>query len=372
MTTPRLQVDLDALAQNFHRLRQRNGESVAFDQAAAVVKANAYGLGLEAVSTRLWHEGCRRFFVAFAEEGRQLRALLPAAKIYVLLGPTHESLHTCITENLIPVLNTPEQCSRWSACSGAGAAALHIDTGMQRLGLAFDYNFDTLPPLQIELVMSHFARADEYSDPMRRLQQERFGVCASALQERFPNALLSLNNSAGVLADQHDGDLLEQPWREPRIDRLGIALYGVNPHTEFSSAPAALPMTTVATLQAQVLQVRRVEPGMMVGYGSTYEIREQGRLATVGIGYADGVPRLLSNQGDVLLRSQRLPIVGRVSMDSLVVELADSTLADCKIAEGDWVEVFGPNLPVEEVAAYAQTIAYEVFTGLGTRIKRLS
>ena len=371
MTTPRLHIDLDALAQNFHRLRQRGAVSVDPHRAAAVVKANAYGFGIEVVAKRLWQEGCRRFFVALADEGRQLRGLLPDAHIYVLFGPTSDTLATLLSEELIPVLNTPEQCERWSNASATGLAALHLDTGMHRLGIAVDHDFDTLPPLQIELIMTHYARADEYENPMRDQQRSRMEVCFTKLQNRFPKALISLNNSAGVLADQVTLSAAEVVTCAPQVDRLGIALYGVNPHVPPTSAPAAVPMATVATLQGQVLQVRRVSAGARVGYGSTYQVTEAGRLATIGIGYADGVSRLLSNRGDVVFQGMRLPIVGRISMDSLVVELTDTMAADCLIAEGDWVEVFGPNLPVEEVAEHAQTIAYEVFTGLGSRVHRL-
>ena len=157
-----------------------------------------------------------------------------------------------------------------------------------------------------------------------------------------------------------------------RIDRLGIGLYGVNPHTEQEAAVAKQALATVATLEGQVLQVRRAKAGATVGYGSTYCVSAPGRLVTIGAGYADGVPRLLSNQGHVFFQGRRLPIVGRVSMDSLVVELTDESALACEIHEGDWVEIFGPNLPVEEVAQQAQTIAYEVFTGLGSRLQRLS
>lgn len=372
MSTARLQVDLDALAQNFHCLRQRGAQSLPADCAAAVVKANGYGIGMRMVAQRLYQEGCRRFFVATATEGGQLRDLLPDVHIYVLAGVTKQTLGDLLAQRLTPVLNTQQQCELWSTTPQAGSAALHIDTGMHRLGLSWDDDLSQLPALQLELLMTHFARADEWSDALRPQQIGRFVDCVAALREVHPNALLSLNNSAAILADQVTPESPLGGSEASRIDRLGIGLYGVNPHTEQEAAVAKQALATVATLEGQVLQVRHAKAGATVGYGSTYCVSVPGRLVTIGAGYADGVPRLLSNQGHVFFQGRRLPIVGRVSMDSLVVELTDESALACEIHEGDWVEIFGPHLPVEEVAQQAQTIAYEVFTGLGSRLQRLS
>ena len=368
MTSPRLQLDLGALAQNFHFLRRRGTGSLPAEQAAAVVKADAYGLGLEPVARRLWREGCRRFFVAVAQEGVELRGLLPDARIYVLAGATAVTLNELITHRLTPVLNTPQQCVLWSQLPELPMAGLHVDTGMHRLGLPCDYDFTRLPPLQLELVMTHFARADEWSDPMRQEQLNRFAACVPTLRSQFPDALLSVNNSAAALSD-HDVSLGGLADAAVNIDRLGIALYGVNPHVERGSIPAKRTLANVATLEGQVLQIREVEAGAGVGYGSTYQVSGPSLLATIGAGYADGVPRLLSNRGQVYFQGHRIPIVGRVSMDSLVVDLTNA--AGCAIKEGDWVEIFGANLPVDDVARQAETIAYEVYTGIGSRVVRL-
>jgi len=368
MTSPRLHLDLDALAQNFHLLRKRGSVALPADQAAAVVKANAYGLGLEPVARRLWQEGCRRFFVAVAEEGVELRGVLPEAQIYVLAGATAQTLNQLTIHGLTPVLNTPHQCALWSRLPEPGLAALHIDTGMHRLGLPWDYDFTTLPALRLELVMTHFARADEWRNPMRQAQLGRFATCVPPLREQFPGVLFSTNNSAAALSD-HDVSASVMADVPMDIDRSGIGLYGVNPHVEMGSKPALLRLANVATLEAQVLQVRHVDAGAEVGYGSTYRVSGASRLATIGVGYADGVPRLMSNRGQVYFRGHRFPIVGRISMDSLVVELTDAS--DSTLQEGDWVEVFGANLSVDEVAQQAETIAYEVYTGLGSRVRRL-
>ena len=368
MTSPRLHLDLDALAHNFHLLRQRGAESLPAERAAAVVKANAYGLGIGPVAQRLWQEGCRRFFVAVAEEGTALRCELPEAQIYVLAGATEQTLDELKIHRLKPVLNTPHQCALWSQLPDLGPAALHIDTGMHRLGLPWDYDFGSLPALQLELILTHFARADEWSNPMRQQQLRRFAASVPLLRDQFPDVLFSTNNSAAALSD-HDGSASVLADVPMDVDRLGIGLYGVNPHVETNSKPAKQRLANVATLEAQVLQVRHVEAGAEVGYGSTYRVSGASCLATIGVGYADGVPRLLSNRGQVYSRGHRFPIVGRISMDSLVVEAPDA--ADCTLQEGDWVEVFGANLSVDEVAQQAETIAYEVYTGLGSRVRRL-
>ena len=360
MTAPRLTLDLDALAENYHKLRQRGPQAIPQDQAAAVVKANAYGLGVAEVSNRLWQEGCRRFFVAVAEEGVQLRKLLPQAQIYVLAGVTTATQDDLRGHGLLPVLNSLNQCALWAA-QGADPAALHIDTGMNRLGLPSDVDFSTLPPLNLELVMTHFARADELDHAMTDQQYERFSQCVDRLQNLGHDFFVSANNTAGALSETTDrGPICRS------VDRLGIGLYGVNPQWETAPSSDSPALATVATLEAQVLQVRAVEAGSQVGYGATYQAQKPGRLATVSAGYADGVPRLLSNQGHVGFDGQKLAMVGRISMDSLVVDLPES----CALSEGDWVEIYGSAIPVETVARQAQTISYEIFSGLGPRVQR--
>ena len=370
MSSVRLQVNLDALAENFHKLRQRGAQSMPANMSAAVVKANGYGLGMHVVSSRLYQEGCRRFFVATAAEGVQVRTLLPDVHIYVLAGATRQTLGDLIAFQLTPVLNTRQQCELWSPTRQP--AALHIDTGMHRLGMSWDDDLSQLPALQLELLMTHFARADEWSDTLRSQQTQRFESCFAALRERHPDILASLNNSAAVLTDQWKKVALLQSEHEGCVDRLGVGLYGVNPHTQTDTPAAKQLLANVATLEAEVMQVRRVRAGATVGYGSTHCVSGSGRLVTIGAGYADGVPRLLSNQGHVFFQGYRLPIVGRISMDSRVGELADETAMICESDEGDWVELFGPHVSGEEVASQAQTIAYEIFTGLGSRVQRLS
>ena len=323
MSHGRLTVDLDALAANYRTFRAR-----APDGVAAVVKANAYGLGMEAVARRLAAQGCRRFFVATEGEGVALRRVLADdAEVYVFSGEVAEP-------GLIPVVNQPSQLR-------AGPVALHVDTGMQRLGFAPE---EVPEDADVRLLLTHLACADTPEHPLNAIQLERF----EAVTARFPGVPVSVANSAGALNGVRG------------IARPGIGLYGGNPYSERDN-----PMRCVATFEGQVLQVRTVRAGETVGYGAARTLDRDTTVAVVGVGYADGVPRLLSNRGEVAFGGARLPILGRVSMDLTHV---DGT--DLPLARGDWVEFFGSEVRVDEVAQWAQTIAYEVLTGIGERVAR--
>lgn len=340
----RLTIDLEALAANYALFVAAAGAA----NCAAVVKADAYGLGAEPISRRLWAEGCRSFFVATAEEGRALRGVLPRAKIFVLDGVNRETAGVVREAGLTPVLNDAVEVACWRSNAPGVPAAVHVDTGMERRG--FDSRLDPADcrGLSLALLLTHLARADEPGHPFTALQIERF----KAVSARFPGVPVSLCNSAGTLTcPDAVGDLV----------RPGIGLYGGNP---FSGAPN--PLRPVVTLEAQVLQVRPVAAGSPVGYGGTHATDASTRLATLGIGYADGLLRSLSNRGCVAWQGARLPMVGRVSMDLTVVDAGSQPLA-----AGDWVEVFGAELPIDELAERAGTISYELLTRLGPRVARV-
>ena len=349
----RLQIDLSALAHNYRVLHRGN-----VGKLAVVVKADAYGLGANEVATALWAEGCRDFFVAQAAEGVDLRRLLPDAHIYVLEGVTPSSRAVLAGQSLRPVLNNIEQCALWSQ-SGL-PAALQLDSGMARLGL----NVDEVMPvsrdydLDVRVLLSHFARADEVGHDFTALQIQTVIGVFTALQQHWPRLSLSLSNSAACVSG------VALPSGLAQLGRAGIGLYGGNPLASgFASDVGIRP---VASLFGQVLQVRNLKAGAPVGYGGTYRAASDERIMIVGVGYADGIPRLLSNQGQVFVQGRRCPIRGRVSMDMLHV---DASKVD--VAVGDWVEVMGENICVDEIATQAQTISYEVLTGLGKRLRRV-
>ncbi|MGA1677167.1 MAG: alanine racemase, partial [Pseudomonadales bacterium] len=301
----RLVIDLNALAANYAVFVAAAGAA----NCAAVVKADAYGLGAERISRRLWAEGCRTFFVATAGEGVALRAVLPRARIFVLDGVNGETVHVLQGAGLAPVLNDLTEIGLWQSAAPGAPAAVHVDTGMQRRGFDTTLNPSQCRGLALVLLMTHLARADEPGHPFTALQLERFATVAT----RFPGVPVSLCNSAGTLScPDAVGDLV----------RPGIGLYGGNPFygstREEASGGALRP---VVTLEAEVLQVRSVPAGSPVGYGGTYSTGTATRLATLGIGYADGLLRSLSNRGVVVWRGARLPMVGRISMDLTVVDV---------------------------------------------------
>ena len=346
-----LTVDLDALARNYRRLR----EAAAPADTSAVVKANAYGLGVESVARRLFREGCRHFFVATLSEGQELRSVLPEAEIYVLEGVLEGQAPALLAAGLVPALNSLEQIDAWARADRR--ALLHIDTGMNRLGLGaaelrnLAGRPDRLRGLKLEFVMTHLACADQPGHPLNALQLTRF----NELRRLLPPARTSIGNSAGVLlGPEHCGDLV----------RPGIGLYGGNPF-----ADRANPFETVATLTARVLQIREAAPPQSVGYGADYVVHSRQRLATLGLGYADGYPRALSDRSAAVFAGQRLPVVGRVSMDLITLDV--SALPANQLATGEFVELIGREMPLEAVARAAGTVNYEILTGLGQRVQRV-
>jgi alanine racemase len=335
----RLTIDLDALAANYSLLRDRAGTA----ETAAVVKADAYGLGAGPVARRLWNEGARSFFVARLSEGLHLRRELGArpAEILVfdgLLAKPEEYRAAALT----PVLNSVDQARRWMAEHSVGGV-LQVDTGMNRLGVTLDeaarLAAEGLAP---SLVMSHLACASEPTHPMNRDQWLAF----AAARDLFPAARASLANSAGVfLGEDYHFDLV----------RPGIALYGGSPF----SAGEPVGLETVARLHAPILQVRCVEPGDAVGYGADWRAPRRGRVAIVAAGYADGVMRSVAPG----VRLAGLEVVGRISMDMLAVDVTDTPHT-----VGDEIEIFGDMTTIDDFAAAAQTIAYEILTRISDRI----
>jgi alanine racemase len=347
--SPLLRIDLDALARNFRALR----EAAAPAECAAVVKADAYGLGVAPVVARLLREGCRRFFVATLAEARELRALSSEAEIYVFEGAVAGATASLEALRAVPVLNSLEQIERWR---GRGRALLHLDSGMTRLGLGerdvamLAERPMLLDGIEVELIATHLACADEPDHPRNAEQLAQF----ERLRAQLPSAPTSIGNSAGLLGGPATrGDLV----------RPGIALYGGNP---FGGRPN--PMERVVTLTAPILQIREIDTVSAVGYGATYAAEPRARLAIVGIGYADGYRRSLGNRGVAAVGGQRVPVVGRVSMDLTVLDI--SALPSDSVRAGDSAELIGENVGLDEVAELAGTIGYEILTGLGRRLRR--
>lgn len=351
-----LSIDLSAIAANYRALSALAGPAAC----AAVVKADAYGLGAERVAPVLAAAGCRQFFVALVGEGIALRDILgPGPAIAVLNGTTPGSEAACYTHDLVPVLNDAAQLHAWQTLARRVGrrlpAILQVDSGMARFGFPMAEAGALLDDpagfegIALRLAMSHLACADEPDHPANAAQLAAF----SAIRRRLPEVPASLAASSGIFlgADYHF-DMV----------RPGAALYGIAPQ-----AGQPNPMRPVIRLQARVMQVRAVPAGTPVGYGHTQTVARDSRLATVAIGYADGLPRSTAS-GEAWFEGVRLPQLGRVSMDSLILDVSD--LPPHALNAGDLVDIIGPHRPLDAVAASAGTIGYEILTGLGQRFHR--
>lgn len=356
-----LTIDLDAVAANWRLLRDR----VAPAACAAVVKADAYGLGLAPVARRLAAEGCREFFVAQIGEAVSLAGILSGraddAAIYVLDGfaPDAVDADDGAAARAIPVLNSREAAADWSrhaARQGRRVAAMiQIDTGMARLGLtpaeaAALAGEGALDGLDLRGVMSHLACAGEAGHAMNAEQLAAF----RAARGPFPGIRGSLANSSGIfLGPDFHFDLA----------RPGSALMGLTPLTDQTN-----PMRQVINLQAKILQVQHIDTGRSVGYGASHRVGRPSRIATVAVGYADGYLRSLGNRGSAFIGANRVPVVGRVSMDLITLDVTEAP--ESLTRPGDMVDLIGPHNPPDALAAEAGTIGYEILTALGHRYKR--
>lgn len=345
---PLLRIDLGAMTRNYKVLSQLAKGA----ETACVVKSNAYGLGIAPVTNALLGAGCKTFFVAQAQEGETLRPLAPDAEIYVLngLAPTSASLLT--NYNLIPCLGTLEEIVEWQSVAADKPAALHIDTGFNRLGLPLS-DISKVKNFSPHILMSHLACGHDPAHEMNASQVEAFKTCRSA----FPNSKASLANSAGVLMGEA---------YHFNMTRVGTAMYGGAALLDHSSA-----LETVVYLHAPVLQTKHVAKGQTVGYGASYLAQQDMKIAILALGYGDGFTRHLSGEGSAkaftAYQGQECPIVGRVSMDLLALDI---TGLENQPQRGDFVELIGDTVKIEPLAKRAGTISYELLTQLGTRYKR--
>src|SRR6195952_4787731 len=356
-----LTVDLDAIVANWRKLEK----TAVPAECAAVIKADAYGCGAEAVARALAGAGCKTFFVATLDEARAAREALPSAELYVLDGFFQNCGDAFAKINCKPVIGDLNELAEWDVfCrrSGwSGGAAIHIDTGMNRLGLTLLEAQGIVPRINagdhgITLVMSHLACAESLNHPLNAKQVASFREIASL----FSGVPASLSNSSGVfLGAQFQFDLV----------RPGAALYGINPTPESDN-----PMQPVVELKARIVQVRNVERGETVGYGGTWTARRPTRIALVSAGYADGYFRAASaNDGtrgaEVVVAGKRCPIAGRVSMDLIAVDITD--IEKNAARRGHMVTLIGEGITVDELAHHFGTIGYEVLTSLGKRYARV-
>jgi alanine racemase len=347
-----VEIDLAAIVGNWRSLTARLAPETV---CAAVVKADAYGLGVAQVAPALAAAGCRLFFVATLEEGLTLRRLLPQSAIAVLNGLVPAIPREFAQARLTPVLNDLGQVAAWRG--NAAPAMLQLDTGMARLGLPpgeltlLEAEPDRLRGITLAAIVSHLACADRPADPMNAAQRDAFRAAVA----RLPPAPASLAASSGIFLgpDFHFG-----------MVRPGAALYGVNPLPGIPN-----PMRQVIHLKGRILQVREIDRGGTVGYGAAHRMDRPGRIATGALGYADGWLRSSSHRGSVGIAGERVPVVGRISMDLLTLDVTG--IDPAATHPGALVDVLDADYGVDDAAAAASTIGYEILTALGRRALRI-
>lgn len=360
MTSPELAgaeltIDLGAVCDNYRTLAERASPA----RCAAVVKADAYGLGMAQVAPTLARAGCQSFCVAHIGEGIALRGLLAQAEIFVLHGLMPKSAADVAAHNLIPVLNDLGQIAQWhehAQRAGSLPAAIQLDTGMSRLGLPATEAATLigeprrLDGLDLRYWISHLVSAEQQDNRLNGEQLRRF----NGLRANLPPAAASFANSSGIFlgADYHF-DMV----------RPGVALYGVNP-----TPPGRNPMREVLRLSARIIQLQQIDRHQSVGYGAAWQADRPSRIASVAVGYADGYLRGLGKGAFCTIGGARAPIVGRVSMDLITIDVTEINAGE--LAVGDRVSLIGDGVDIDELASAGSTIAYELLTSLGARYRR--
>jgi len=355
-----LTIDLDAVEANWRAL----GSFLVGGECAAVVKADAYGLGLGPITAKLATAGCKTFFVADLAEARRARLSAPDATIYVLNGFSTEGGAAFTALNARPVINSMTELAEWDAFVAAhnwqGGAALQVDTGMNRLGVSADEAAALAPRVQkenhgITLLMSHFACAETGDHPLNEKQLRLF----QDLSKLYYGVPASLANSAGIFLSYGTHFDMARP---------GAALYGINP-----MPGRYCPVRHVVELTGRILQVRKIDQGATVGYGAAWTAKRSSRIAVAALGYADGLMRASSGTdrpgGMAIVAGKRCPFVGRISMDLVCLDVTDTP--DRLVRRGDLATFIGIDITIDEVAAAAGTIGYEILTRLGQRCHRV-
>ncbi|MFO8128090.1 alanine racemase [Yoonia sp.] len=340
MSTGRLIIDLDAVVANWRAL-----DAMTDCKTGAVVKADGYGLGAANVAKALFKAGVRQFFIAVAEEAIPIRAELgPKPEISVFSGHMAGDTDLIRELGLTPMINSVEQLTHHLETLPGHPFGIQLDTGMNRLGMEMQ-EWAAVAELALaqkpRLVMSHLACSDEPDHPMNPYQLAQFRKMTDGIQ--VPR---SLGATGGILLG---------PDYHFDLTRPGIGLYGGLPFAQ--AAP-------VIEVDLPVIQIRDVAEGEVVGYGNTWQAPRQSRIATVSGGYADGIMRILSDKATLYHGSTPCPLVGRVSMDLLTIDITDLTETPKKLS------LIGPHQTIDDVAQDARTIGYEVLTQLGTRYQR--
>ncbi len=316
---------------------------------APTIKADAYGLGDKKIFNLLVNQGCKHFFVATLNEGSKLKNKNNSIKIYVLNGLQNYKLEQFTRANLIPVVNSIEEYKRIKDANID--YAIHIDTGINRLGISSeDVKKLDLQNDNIKLIISHLSSSDEYKIKYNIKQKNLFNTF---INEKTKGIIFSLANA--------HGSILDKTYLYDMI-RPGIGIYGC-----FENKKLEKKIKNVINLKGKIIQIKDLKKNQYIGYNRTFKTKNKTKVAIIGLGYEDGIPRLMSNKGFVYFKKDRFKIIGRISMDSFTIDITKSS-HDLKV--GMYVDIINNEHKVDKFAKKCKTISYEVLTSIGNRVYR--
>ena len=316
---------------------------------APTIKANAYGLGDKKIYNLLLNQGCKHFFVATLNEGLKLNNKNKLIKIYVLNGLQNYKLHKFTNANLIPVVNTIEEYNRIK--NAKIDFAIHIDTGINRLGISSkDVKMLDLKNQNIKLIISHLSSSDEYKIKYNIKQKKLFNTFVN---KKTKGVIFSLANA--------HGSILDKTYLYDMI-RPGIGIYGCYENKKLEKK-----IKNVINFKGKIIQIKDLQKNQYIGYNRTFKTKTKTKVAIIGLGYEDGIPRLLSNKGFVYFKKDRFKIIGRISMDSFTIDISKCS-HDLKV--GMYVDIINDEHKVDKFAKKCKTISYEVLTSIGNRVYR--
>ena len=331
---------------NFYKKRKKNLI------VGATIKANAYGLGDKKIYRLLLNNGCKHFFVATIDEGIKINNKNNNIKIYVLNGIQNYNLSIFKKNKLIPIINTESELKKIIKTNYQ--FGIHVDTGINRLGISYSripkYIYNNK---NINIVISHLASADEKNNNYNNIQKNRFLEISKKFSNK--NIIFSLSNSNGsILSNSFLFDMI----------RPGIGLYGGNNESEYLKKN----LKSVIELKGKVIQIKEINKNEFIGYNQTYKTKKTITIAIVGVGYADGFPRILSNKGIVYFKNNIFKVIGRISMDSFTIDITNSKN---NIKIGMYVDIIDHLHGLESFAKQAETISNEIITSIGARVKKI-
>ena len=341
-----LEISVKRLIHNYRFFHNLN-ENIT---TAATIKADAYGLGDIEIFKILYKNGCRNFFVATVREGIELRDKYQKGNIYILNGTENNKINVFKNHNLIPIINDPKEAEL--IINKNIYYGLHIDTGINRLGCNIkDINNKIIKNDYLKLIMSHLSSSDQYKNNYNYIQKEKFNDLIKKFNRK--NIIYTLSNSHGAVISK---DFLYN------MIRPGIGIYGGHNNSKIKKY-----IKPVIKLKAKILQIKKIFKDEYIGYNQTHKTKKNIYVAIIGIGYADGIKRILSNNGNIYFKKKKFKIIGRVSMDSITIDITNNFK---KFKIGEFVEIINYDHGIDELADKCNTISHEIITSISKRVKR--